>query len=123
MPLITDAIEAIRLHGAGDFSVEELFPPADWENSPLQEKRGLGRAVFNRVKRGVANTEDSIVEPIPDTSPQRYSKREIQSPPQPITERVYLNEIFGNEQTCFSGYLKILEACGKWLEIVDKPHR
>jgi hypothetical protein len=121
MPLINDAIEAIRLHDVGDFSVRELFFPEDWANSPLQEKRGLGRAVFKRVTRGVVNTEDSIVEPIPDTSPQRYSKRKIQPPPQPVRERVYLNEISGIEQTCFSGYLKILEACGKWLEIVDKP--
>jgi hypothetical protein len=74
MSLIENTVDAIKLHGVGDFSVEELFTPADWDGFSVREKRGLGRAICFRVKKGLAYTENSVVEPIPDTTPQRYSK-------------------------------------------------
>jgi hypothetical protein len=103
----------------GDFSIKELFQPFEWSRYPLQERRGAGRSSATKIKKGLWNKDGWIIEPLPDTSPQRYRKR--RETPASSRERVFLNEISGIEQTNVHDLIRILEATGKWLEVVDKP--
>ena len=114
----SDITRRLELLDEGEFSFEALYSPQEWSNFSIQEKRGGGRSFYTRVSRGIFNVGGLIVEEIPSTNPQRYQKRKLSSQ---ISNRVFLNEIPGIEQTAFSDYIKILDAAGKWLEIVDKP--
>ena len=114
-----DIFSKINCLGESNFSIAELFDPQEWAEYPIQERRGVGRWAFYQIDKGLWNKDGWIVEQLPNTNPQRYRKRLV------ITsltkERVFLNEIPGIEQTVFKDCIKILDACGKWLEIVDKP--
>jgi hypothetical protein len=122
MALKNDVIARVGGLGAGEFSIKELFDPNEWARYFVQERRGVGRWSFNQVGRGLWNKGGWIVEPLPNTNPQRY-KKEKQIMPSIPKKRVFLNEIPGLEQPFFKDLMKILEADGRWLEIVDKPER
>jgi hypothetical protein len=105
--------------GDGDFSIKELFQPDEWSGYPVRERRGAGRWASSRINKGLWNKDGWIIELLPDTSPQRYRKR--RGTPASSGERVFLNEISGIGQTNVQDLIRILEATGKWLEVVDKP--
>ena len=113
-----DIFSRINLLGESDFSVEELFDPQEWSVYPVQERRGVGRWTFNQIDKGLWNKDGWSIKPLPNTNPQRYARRRIIT--SSTRERVFLNEIPGIEQTVFKDWIKILDACGKRLEIVDK---
>jgi hypothetical protein len=119
MMLNNDILNRVNRLGAGEFSIKELFQPPEWASYSIRERRSAGRWSVGRINRGLWNKDGWVIEPLSDTSPQRYRKRrEILPSP---GERVFLNEISGIEQTNVKDLIKILEATGKWLEVVDKP--
>jgi hypothetical protein len=116
-------ITEINQRSEGDFTIEELFyhNQKEWSDFSVQERRGVGRWAYNRIKRGQWNRDGWIIEPLLNTNPQRYRKRRQNPILSIIGERIFLNGIPGIEQTTFGDLIKILDASGKWLEIVDKP--
>jgi hypothetical protein len=115
--LKNDIFTKLLHHNEGEFSVEELFSPQEWSAYSVQERRGAGRWTFNQINSGLLNKDGWVIEPLPNSNPQRYKKRRENI----AGKRMFLNEISGIEQTIFKDWIKILDASGKWLEIVDKP--
>jgi hypothetical protein len=112
--LLNEIFSKIAARGESEFSIKELFP-YDWDRFSIEEKRSGGRMAFNSIRRGQLNTGGWVIEILPNTNPQRYRKR------RELPQRVFLNEIPDIANTAFGDLLLVLNASGKWLEIVDKP--
>jgi hypothetical protein len=114
--LKNDIITRTNHLGEGDFTIKELFDPQEWSNYSVDERRGVGRWAYNRIKRGVWNRNGWIIEPLNNTNPQRYRKRRQTLSPTSV-ERISSNEIPNVEQIVFKDLIKIPGETGKWLEI------
>jgi hypothetical protein len=120
--LLDDVKFRVEALGESEFSIPDLFSPAEWGCYTAADRRAVGRSVYGLVKKGLWNDKNSVIEILEGSNPQRYRKRRQQaSPSLSLKPRVFLNEIPQIEQTDFAYIVKVLDACGLWLEIVPKP--
>jgi len=115
--LKNDIITRINQHGECDFTIKELFKQQEWLNYSVGERRGIGRWAFNKINRGVWNSNGFIIEILNNNkNPQRYKKRRQILLPNSV-ERISSNEISNVEQIVFKDLIKIPGETEKWLEI------
>jgi len=118
--LLEEILKRIDQQGESEFAIYELFSKEEWAGYPVQGRRGAGRAIFKKVDKRLLTKDGWIIEPVLDTNPQRYKKYQ-QEIIQTAEKKIFLNEIANLEQPFLRDLLKILDASGKWLQIVDKP--
>jgi hypothetical protein len=120
--LLDDVKIRVEALGESEFSIPALFSPTEWGSYTAADRRAVGRSVYGLVKKGLWDDKNSVIEILKGSNPQHYRKRRQQtSPSLSLMPRVFLNEIPQIELTAFADMVKVLGACGLWLEIVPKP--